>query len=320
MKPSISIIIPSFNQGRFIERTLLSILRQDYDGKIEVIVSDGGSTDETLDVLKKYPQVRWWSEKDHGIADATNKGLSVAHGELLAIQSSDDFYFQNAFRYTAEHLLQNTDLAIASGCDVYVQPDGVTFSCSALDDHRVDARSLLMRRVFPQHCTFFRREVIDRIGLLIVDLAEGAEIDFWYRALHHFAGAFIPRHTAAYQLHAQQRTQTGKRWLESLKKIVESNENDPAFGELFRLSDDDRFNLYTRWQAITAAISGSQTDLNAALIVVSRDDRITQETRDCLALHGLLPKPAKDKTAPRHANHAVPDFNWWREGRGRIAA
>lgn len=318
--PSVSVVIPSFNQGRFIERTLLSILRQDYNGKIEVIVSDGGSTDETLDVLKRYPQVRWWSEKDHGIADATNKGLSVASGELLAIQSSDDFYLQHAFRHTADFLAQNTDVAVASGCDVYLQPDGASFSCSKLDEHRVNPRSLLMRRVFPQHCTFFRREVIDRVGLLSLDFAEGAEIDFWYRALHHFNGAFFPRHTAAYQLHDNQRTRTGTRWLQSLKRIVESAENDPSLGEIFKLGDEDRFNLYTRWEALTASMAGEQSAVKQIIEFVKRDSRITQETRDCLALHGLLPKAPKPANQQRHANHAVPDFNWWRDDRIAIAA
>ena len=73
--PSISVVIPSFNQGAFIERTLLSILRQDYPGRVEVIVSDGGSSDGTIDVLNRYPQVTWWSRKDHGIADGTNRAL-----------------------------------------------------------------------------------------------------------------------------------------------------------------------------------------------------------------------------------------------------
>jgi glycosyltransferase involved in cell wall biosynthesis len=95
--PDISIVIPSFNQGQYIERTLLSILKQEYPGKVEVIVSDGGSADNTVDVLKKYDkQITWWSEKDAGYADAVNKGFAKATGEIFAIQSSDDFYLQNA--------------------------------------------------------------------------------------------------------------------------------------------------------------------------------------------------------------------------------
>ncbi|MCS7032562.1 MAG: glycosyltransferase, partial [Phycisphaerae bacterium] len=322
MLPPVSIVIPSFNQGRYLERTLLSILRQNYAGRVEIIVSDGGSTDETLQVLRRFPCVRHWSERDYGIADATNKGLSVASGEILAIQSSDDFYLPDAIAHTVAALEQDGSIALASGCDVYLEPDGTSFTCSQLDDHRVDPRSLLLRRVLPQHGTFFRRELIDRIGLLRMDLAEGAEIDFWYRALHFFAGRFIPRHTAVYQRHPAQRTQTGSQWYQSLVRIVESNESDPVYGDIFRLSPEDKFNLYTRWQIQTAAIAGQNDQVRLLLDFVTRDARITEETRKWLALHGFLPKPVRRRPDVRHPNHQLPDFNWMWTDRdpGRLAA
>src|SRR6185436_12221867 len=127
--PTLSIIIPSFNQGAFIERTLLSILKQDYPAAVQVIVSDGGSTDNTIEILERYPQVNWWSKRDEGFADAVNKGLRVATGDVLAIQSSDDFYLRDAFRTTIQPFLIDPRLAISTGCDVYLQSDG-TFSCS----------------------------------------------------------------------------------------------------------------------------------------------------------------------------------------------
>jgi len=321
MCPSISIVIPSFNQGPFIERTLLSILRQQYPGEVEIIVSDGGSTDQTVPILRAYPQVRWWSERDHGIADAINKGLSVARGDIIAIQSSDDYYLPKAFARTIECLHANDHAAIVSGCDVYLQPDGRNFSCSALDEHQVDPRSLMLRRVFPQHCTFFRREVIDRVGLLDTHIAEGAEIDFWYRALHHFSGRFFPWHTAVYQLHPQQRTQTGRRWYESLTGIIEHAENDPELGAIFRMSPDDKFNLYLRWQIQTAALAGRDDDVAALLSIARRDSRVTSETLDALALHGFLPRQRKPRGTGRHPNHTVPAIDWWRkEISGQAAA
>jgi glycosyltransferase involved in cell wall biosynthesis len=311
--PSISVVIPSFNQGPYLERTLLSILRQEYPGRVQVIVSDGGSTDGTVEILRRYPHVTWWSEKDRGIAHATNKALACADGELLAIQSSDDFYLRDAFRRTAGAFAADSGLSIVSGCDVYLQPDGATFSCSRLDEHEVDPRSLLLRRVFPQHCTFFRRGVLDVAGMLRKTQAEGAEIDFWYRALHRVRGRFIPWHTAVYQLHAGQRTQTGaRRWYRSLTGMVEDAENDPVLGALYRMSDADRFNLYARWQIQAAAISGREADARWLAELTLRDERFTQETRDWLALHGHLPRVQQRGSASRHPNHRVPDLTWWR--------
>jgi glycosyltransferase involved in cell wall biosynthesis len=321
MLPSTSIVIPSFNQGQYIQRTLLSILKQEYAGDVEIIVSDGGSTDDTPEVLKRYPQVRWWSSPDAGIADATNKALGVARGEILAIQSSDDYYLPHAFTYTIEHLLRHPNLALASGCDVYLQPDGRTFACSRLDDHDLSPRSLMLRRVLPQHCTFFHRRVIDRIGLLDTELPEGAEVDFWYRALHLFEGQFIPRHTAVYQVHPAQRTQTSRRWFASMKRVVERAEAHPEYGAIYRMSDEDRFNAYLRWQIQAAAMSGAESDVRGLLEIVRNDFRVTGETRDALALHGYLPRAPRAIDAPRHPNHAVPVLDWWQqEWRRRAAA
>ncbi|MEJ7663682.1 MAG: glycosyltransferase [Hymenobacter sp.] len=100
--PSISVVIPSWNQGRFIGRTLDSILKQDYPGEVQVIVSDGGSTDETVDVLKSYgDRLTWWSARDKGFVGAVTEGVARATGEILAVQSSDDYYLPGAFRAMA---------------------------------------------------------------------------------------------------------------------------------------------------------------------------------------------------------------------------
>ena len=95
--PKVSIITPSFNQGQFLEASIRSVLEQDYPN-IEYIVVDGGSKDQSVEVIKKYQdRLTWWvSEKDKGHADALNKGFSHATGEILAWLNSDDIYFPNA--------------------------------------------------------------------------------------------------------------------------------------------------------------------------------------------------------------------------------
>ena len=92
----ISIITPSFNQARFIEQTILSVLRQDYPC-VEHIVVDGGSTDGTIDIMRRYPHLIWSSEADNGQADALNKGLSKATGDIIGWINSDDYYADNIF-------------------------------------------------------------------------------------------------------------------------------------------------------------------------------------------------------------------------------
>jgi glycosyltransferase involved in cell wall biosynthesis len=304
--PSLSIIIPSFNQGQFIERTLLSILRQDYPGKLQVIVSDGGSKDETVEVLRQYKQVQWWSKRDDGLVDAINKGFSAATGDILAIQSSDDFYLPDAFQLSIEALVRDQTLGIISGCDVYVQPDRKTFSCSSLDDHEITPRSLLMRRVIPQHCAFFRREILDQVGGLRPFIAEGAEIDLWYRTLHFVRGKFIPFHTAAYQFHADQRTRKGDRWYESLTTIVESCEKEERFAERFTFDETTRRELYQRWMLQEARRAGDERRVISLTNALSTF--ATEETQSFLWRHGFIPKPARRQ--PQHANHRIPDLDW----------
>lgn len=92
----LTIITPSFNQAPYIEQTIRSVLAQDYPC-VEHIVIDGGSTDCTVDVLKKYPHLQWVSEKDRGQADALNKGLAKASGDIIGWVNSDDYYEHKIF-------------------------------------------------------------------------------------------------------------------------------------------------------------------------------------------------------------------------------
>ena len=96
MELKLSIITPSFNQGVFIKETIDSILSQGY-AQLEYIVVDGGSTDNTVEILKSYgDKIKWVSEKDNGQADAINKGLKMATGDIVAFINSDDYYLPNA--------------------------------------------------------------------------------------------------------------------------------------------------------------------------------------------------------------------------------
>jgi len=98
--PSISIVTPSLNQGRYIEQTIQSVLLQNYPN-FEHIVIDGGSTDGTVEILKKYPHLKWISEKDSGQSEALNKGLKMATGDIIAWINSDDWYAEGAFNNVA---------------------------------------------------------------------------------------------------------------------------------------------------------------------------------------------------------------------------
>lgn len=119
--PKISVVTPSFNKGKYIEETIKSVLFQDYDN-FEYIVIDGGSTDNTIEILKKYDKLicsskvfRWISEKDNGQTDAINKGLKLCNGEWFAFINADDFYSPALFADLAEFLSLNKDAGVVYG-------------------------------------------------------------------------------------------------------------------------------------------------------------------------------------------------------------
>src|SRR5229473_6606028 len=104
MPPKISIVTPSFNQGRFLEETILSVLNQDYPN-LEYIIIDGGSTDETIEVIRRYEDriTFWVSEKDRGQVHAINKGIEKTTGDIFGFINSDDVYLPGAFNTVVEH-------------------------------------------------------------------------------------------------------------------------------------------------------------------------------------------------------------------------
>ncbi len=112
--PKISVITPSLNQGKFVERCIQSVLNQAYPN-FEHIIIDGGSSDETLETLNQYPHLKWVSESDKGQAHAINKGIAMAEGEILAWLNSDDAYTVGAFVAVAEAVEKTLGQAVILG-------------------------------------------------------------------------------------------------------------------------------------------------------------------------------------------------------------
>jgi glycosyltransferase involved in cell wall biosynthesis len=241
--PKISVVIPSFNQGAYIERTLLSIIGQAYPGKVEIIVSDGGSTDGTVEILKKYQNyLTWWSQKDNGYADAVNKGFAVATGDIFAIQSSDDFYLQDSFIKLITRLWESPDSVLICGREAIMEPGGFVFGGYELPAI-ISPRSFLMEHPFPgifQHTTFFRRRFFEKVGGARHEFDICADTDLYYRMLHFGNGLFLNEYIGVYQRHDLQRTNTEKaKFGDKLIEMVSSCQNDEAYNQLFSLSPDD---------------------------------------------------------------------------------
>jgi len=184
--PKISIITPSFNQGNFIEETIRSVLMQGYPN-LEYIVMDGGSTDNTVNILKKYDGfiTKWVSEPDNGQTHAINKGISYATGEIIAYLNSDDVYLPDSFKKAALFLTSHKDVSMIYGNIQHIDKQGSVIEKIENDDFDYD-RLLSWILYIPQPATFMRATIIQDIGLFDEKLNLGMDHDYWVRiGLHH---------------------------------------------------------------------------------------------------------------------------------------
>lgn len=182
----ISIITPSFNQGKFIEETIKSVLGQKYPS-LEYIVVDGGSTDNTRDILKKYTgKITWISEKDNGQSDAINKGMRMAHGDILAFLNSDDLYAKGTLQKIAQFFTDHPKARWVSG-DYYIINSKKKKIRLFVKWYKRFLRlfssySLLSLTNFViQPSTFWKREVFNKVGLFDTDLPYEMDYDYWLR-------------------------------------------------------------------------------------------------------------------------------------------
>ncbi|MBF0345622.1 MAG: glycosyltransferase [Nitrospirae bacterium] len=200
--PKISVITPTLNQGRYIEHTIQSILEQAYPN-YEHIVIDGGSTDNTLDVLRKYPHLKWISEKDKGQADALNKGIALATGEIIAWINSDDYYCPNAF-YTIVNAFETMPHAkIIVGRTLLFFESMMLSSVSRNRELTFEEMIRFWDDWVPpaQPSVLFRADILDEVGLFDTSLHYTMDQDMWLRMSLKHVFYCIPDVLTVYRFH-----------------------------------------------------------------------------------------------------------------------
>lgn len=205
--PLISIVTPGFNHGGFIERTIQSVTQQGYP-HLEYVVQDGGSTDGTLEILKKYDAAikHWESAKDTGQSQAINLGFRHTSGEIMSYLNSDDLLLPGALHYVANYFAKNPDVDVIYSHRVLINVDDQEIGRWVLPPH--DTNILSWADYVPQETLFWRRRIWDKIGGNIDEKFNFAmDWDLILRFRDSGAKfARVPRFLGAFRIHPHQKT------------------------------------------------------------------------------------------------------------------
>ncbi len=190
--PKISIVTPSYNQGQYLEKTIQSVLNQNYPN-LEYIIIDGGSSDNSIEIIKKYEKhlTYWISEKDNGQSDGINKGLLKCTGDIIAWLNSDDYYEPDTFKNVVSVFSKNPDAGLLYGdCRIiYVDSEGKTLKQQIVSPEHVTNFSLMnyWKSYFlpPQPSIFWRKSIQDKTMLLNRSLNYAMDMDFWLQLSEH---------------------------------------------------------------------------------------------------------------------------------------
>jgi glycosyltransferase involved in cell wall biosynthesis len=219
--PSVSIVTPSFGQAAYIEATIRSVLEQDYP-RLEYMVVDGGSTDGTIEVLRRYePRLRWISEPDRGQADAIMKGFSRAGGEILAWLNSDDTYAPGAIAAAAGYFAEHPQVGVVYGNADFIDAAGGRIGRCQHVEPFSRHRLLHYSDFIVQPAVFFRRSVFESVGGLDRSLCWAMDYDLWLKLSERTQFAFIGQVLANYRWLDTSKTGSGGRErIEEVLRVV----------------------------------------------------------------------------------------------------
>ena len=218
-RPLVSIITPSYNQAQFLEKTIQSVLRQDYPN-IEYIIIDGASNDRSVEIIQRYTNqlVYWVSEEDAGQTDAINKGFARAQGEILAWINSDDTYLPDAVSGAVDFLNANPDAGMVYGDANLIDETGEVIG--KFPARQTDYKRLRRGYVhIPQQAAFFRAELWRQVGPLDPTFYFAMDYDLWVRISRVAPIYYHPHLWANFRLHGSGKSvaEDSRCWPEMLR-------------------------------------------------------------------------------------------------------
>ncbi len=217
----ISVVMPSLNQGRFIEDAIKSVLNQEHKN-IELIVIDGGSTDNTSSILERYKdRLSYVSEKDKCQSEAINKGFGKATGDIICWLNSDDMFEPIAFSTVTKAFLENPEMEFVYGNGYNVDENGKKIGPAGVKKYNL-WKLLHHRNFIQQPSCFFRNSIIQETGLLREDLQYVMDWELWIR-FSRGKGMFLDKYLSKNRVYSASKSVSGKfkRWKEIRRMLCE---------------------------------------------------------------------------------------------------
>jgi glycosyltransferase involved in cell wall biosynthesis len=260
--PLVSIVTPSFQQARFLEATLRSVLEQDYPN-IEYLVVDGASTDGSLEIIRRYAdRLAWWvSEKDSGQSEAINKGLRRARGEFVGWLNSDDLYLPGAVSAAVAVFQSHPEAGLVYGDARAIDADGTPFN--VMRAHQYTLADLMAFNIICQPAAFMRRSVLEEAGYLNPAYQLLMDNLLWMCMAQKAPIIYAPQIWAAARYHDQAKNRTrGAGYGREARRLIADLKSRPEFFDLIRpdekriLAGMERFDAFyltdagQPWQAL----------------------------------------------------------------------
>lgn len=214
-----SIITPSFNQGEYLQQCVDSIISQEGDFELEYFVMDGGSEDNSIDILKdtekklkNNPKITfyWQSKKDNGQVDALNQGLVKATGDIIAYINSDDYYLPGAFNTAAGYFISHPNSQwLVGNCQVSDKKFNWTFWLKHIWPIHIFKSALLVFNTINQPSVFLRKTLIDKVGLFNPNYHYAFDYDYWLRCQKHSLPGRIYNNLSVFRIQPNSKGNTG---------------------------------------------------------------------------------------------------------------
>jgi len=233
-KPLVTIITPSFNQDKYLEATIKSVLGQDYP-HIEYFIVDGGSTDGSIDIIRKYKdKISWWvSEKDNGQGDAINKGMTRASGDIIAWVNSDDLYLKGAISKAVEAIENKPDCGFVFSNVLSIDADTKIINTMRYGNWGV--ADLASFKIIGQPSVFMNRKILEETGFLDETYNLLLDPHLWLRIALKSDIYYIDDYWAAARYHSEAKNSAqGPNYPKDAIRLINWMKETPEFRDIFR--------------------------------------------------------------------------------------